>query len=168
MIVIKISQSIENGTRQMVAYMKKVKALLSSWRRFSEYNGGNKDCEAQGVQSMICFSCFVANDNMVLLTLSVEYYPPGYPRFSALVAADDSFHLCRRFSNLRARLLLLKQDRLSVLEKQLEKIDREETAILFLGSSRSDSNEKRNSVLSEIDTVLADYGVPSFSSSSSF
>jgi hypothetical protein len=111
---------------------------------------------------------FVANDNMVLLTLSVEYYPPGYPRFSALVAADDSFHLCRRFSNLRARLLLLKQDRLSVLEKQLEKIDREETAILFLGSSRSDSNEKRNSVLSEIDTVLADYGVPSFSSSSSF
>ena len=93
---------------------------------------------------------------------SVEDYPPGYPRFSALVAADDSFHLCRRFSNLRARLLLLKQDRLSMLEKQLEKIDQEETAILFLGSSRSDTNGKRISVLSEIENALADYGVSRF------
>jgi hypothetical protein len=46
-----------------------------------------------------------------------------------------------------------------VLEKKLEKTDREETAILFLGCSRRDSNEERNSVLSEIDTALADYGV---------
>jgi hypothetical protein len=105
---------------------------------------------------------FEANENTVLITLSVESYRPGYPRFSALVAADNSFHLCRRFSNLRARLLLLKQDRLSMLEQQLEKIDREETAILFLRSSQSDSNTNRNSVLSEIDTVLADYGVPHF------
>jgi hypothetical protein len=53
---------------------------------------------------------------------------------------------------------LLKQDRLSLLEKQLERIDREETAVLFLGSSRDDSNDERNSVLSEIDTALANYG----------
>lgn len=33
---------------------------------------------------------------------------------------------------MRARLLLLKQDRLSLLEKQLEKIDLEESAELFL------------------------------------
>ena len=38
----------------------------------------------------------------------VEDYLPGYPRFAALVASHDSFHLCRRFSNLWARLLLLK------------------------------------------------------------
>jgi hypothetical protein len=53
---------------------------------------------------------------------------------------------------------LLKQDRLSLLEQRLEKIDREETAVLFLGSSRDDSNNERNSVLSEIDTALANYG----------
>jgi hypothetical protein len=93
------------------------------------------------------------------LLTSVEDYPSGYPRYSALIASHDSFHLCRRFSNLRARLLLLKQDRLSLLEKQLQKIDREEVAILSLGSSRRDSNSERNSILSQIDKALADYGM---------
>jgi hypothetical protein len=93
--------------------------------------------------------------------LSVEDYRPGYPRFSALIAAHDSFYLCRRFSNLHARLLLLKQDKLSLLEKQLEKIDQEETAVLFLGTSRRDRNEERIAVLSAIDASLADYGVTS-------
>ncbi|KAI1504694.1 hypothetical protein F5X99DRAFT_370710 [Biscogniauxia marginata] len=87
----------------------------------------------------------------------IENYPSGYPRFSALVASHDSFHICRRFSILRTRLLLLKQDRLSLLEKRLEKIDREEVAPLCLGSSRRDTNNERSSVLSEIDKALADY-----------
>ncbi|KAK0717750.1 caspase domain-containing protein [Lasiosphaeria miniovina] len=87
----------------------------------------------------------------------IEDYPLGYPRFSALIASHDSFHLCRRFSNLRARLLLLKQDRLSLLEKRLEKIDREEVELLSLGSSRDDTNSERISILVEIDAALADY-----------
>ncbi|KAK3984183.1 hypothetical protein QBC44DRAFT_337438 [Cladorrhinum sp. PSN332] len=89
--------------------------------------------------------------------MQIEDYPPGYPRFSALIGSHVSFHLCRRFSSLRARLLLLKQDRLSLLEKRLEKIDREEVALLSLGSSRDDTNSERISVLSEIDAALADY-----------
>ncbi|KAK4170902.1 hypothetical protein QBC36DRAFT_250540 [Triangularia setosa] len=89
--------------------------------------------------------------------MQIEDYPPGYPRFSALIASHVSFHVCRRFSNLRARLLLLKQDRLSLLEKRLEKIDREEVALLSLGSSRDDTNRERISVLAEIDATLADY-----------
>ncbi|PMD51350.1 uncharacterized protein K444DRAFT_707604, partial [Hyaloscypha bicolor E] len=88
----------------------------------------------------------------------VEDYCPGYPRFSALVASHNSFQLCRRFSNLRARLLLLKQDRLSMLERQLAEIDTEETTALFLGSSRCDNNVQRTAVLSDIDVALADYG----------
>lgn len=56
------------------------------------------------------------------------------------------------------RLLLLKQDRLSLLEKQLQKIDREEDALLRLGSSRRDDNNERNLVLSQINEGLADYG----------
>lgn len=89
--------------------------------------------------------------------IQIEDYPQGYPRFSALIAASGSFHICRRFSNIRTRLLLLKQDKLSLLEKQLEKIDQEETAILFLGKSRCDSNNERIQVLSQIDSALADY-----------
>jgi hypothetical protein len=91
--------------------------------------------------------------------LAVEDYRPGYPRFSALIAAHDSFQICRRFSHLRARLLLLKQDKLSMLEQQLEEIDATESAPLFLGSSRDDKNEERSSTLSEIDRALADYGM---------
>ncbi|KAL7934282.1 hypothetical protein V8C35DRAFT_39002 [Trichoderma chlorosporum] len=86
-----------------------------------------------------------------------ENFPQGYPRFSALVASHHSFHLCRRFSTLRTRLLLLKQDKLTILERQLEKIDRDEVAKLSLGSCRADSNEERHAVLAKIDDALADY-----------
>jgi hypothetical protein len=88
----------------------------------------------------------------------VEDYRQGYPRFSALIAAEKSFHLCRRFSNLRARLLLIKQDELSKLEKDLEEIDQEESRVLFLGSIRSDCNEDRKKVLSKIGPALKEYG----------
>jgi hypothetical protein len=89
----------------------------------------------------------------------VEDYPKGYPRFSALIAADPSLHIYRRFANLRTRLLLLKQDRLSLLEKQLQEIDNQETNVLFLGKSRCDSNSERLRILSETDDALADYGM---------
>ncbi|KAM6487649.1 hypothetical protein HDV62DRAFT_350364 [Trichoderma sp. SZMC 28011] len=91
------------------------------------------------------------------MTGQIEDFPPGYPQFSALVASHNSFHICRRFSTLRTRLLLLKQDRLSILERQLEKIDRNEKAMLSLGSCRVDKNEDRRVVLTEIDDALADY-----------
>jgi hypothetical protein len=85
----------------------------------------------------------------------VESYPPGYPRFAALVGADPAFNVARRFSILRARLLHLKQDRLSVLEKKLESIDQEEKAVLFLGASRRDKNVERQAVIANIDSALA-------------
>ncbi|PNP44348.1 hypothetical protein TGAMA5MH_03954 [Trichoderma gamsii] len=84
-------------------------------------------------------------------------FPQGYPRFSALIASHRSFHLCRRFSALRTRLLLVKQDRLTVLEKRLEKLDRGEVAKLSLGTCRADKNEDRHAVLAEMDAALADY-----------
>ena len=106
-----------------------------------------------------CTLSFRAIQRLTKILLSVEDHPLGYPRFSALVGAHSSFHLGRRFSNLRARLLLLKQDKLSLLEKRLENIDREETALLNLGSCRSDDNHDRQLVLSEIEHALADYGM---------
>ena len=56
------------------------------------------------------------------------------------------------------RLLLIKQDKLVQLEKQLERIDRDETSPLFVGSIRYDRSVEREHVLSEIDMALADYG----------
>ena len=89
----------------------------------------------------------------------VEDYCPGYPRYSALLGAHDSFPIFRRFTNIRARLLLLKRDKSSLLEKQLEKVDSEEAAVLSLGgSSRCDTNQERGLILSDIDCALADYG----------
>ncbi|EUC45386.1 hypothetical protein COCMIDRAFT_5390 [Bipolaris oryzae ATCC 44560] len=87
----------------------------------------------------------------------IEDYRLGYPQLSALIAADSCFHICRRFSTLRARLLLLKQDKISFLEQQLETTDHDEQAPLFLSCSRLDQNSKRLALLSEIDARLADY-----------
>ncbi|KAI0549743.1 hypothetical protein F4679DRAFT_584206 [Xylaria curta] len=87
----------------------------------------------------------------------IKDFPNGYPRFSALIASHSSFHVCRRFSNLRARLLLLKQDRLSILEEQLEEIDRDESQSLSLASFRRDGNKKRHAVLADIQDALNDY-----------
>ncbi|CZR64741.1 uncharacterized protein PAC_14640 [Phialocephala subalpina] len=87
----------------------------------------------------------------------VEDYPKGYPRLSALMASHDSFQVFRRFSNLRTRLLLLSQDRVALLEKKLDNIDRDEGSPLFLGSSRRDKNEERQSVISDIRDALGTY-----------
>jgi len=65
----------------------------------------------------------------------------------------------RRFTRLRTRLLLTKQDKLSVMEKRLEKFDRDEDIQLRLGSCQEDDNPERQLVLAEIDTALADYGM---------
>lgn len=46
-----------------------------------------------------------------------------------------------------------------MLEEQLEKIDENERAPLFLGSRRDDRNLERSSTLSKIDHALADYGM---------
>ena len=95
---------------------------------------------------------------------SVEDYPLGYPRFSALVGAHSAFSLSRRFTVVRARLLLVKQDRVSALEGQLRELDEQEQRPLFLGSLRRDGNTERANLLSELDPALADYG--NFSSQS--
>jgi hypothetical protein len=89
---------------------------------------------------------------------TVEDYLPGYPRYTALLSAHDPFLICRRFTRLRARLLLLKQDRLSQLEAKLDELDQNEKFPLFLGVSRRDANSERAALVAEIDSQLEDYG----------
>jgi len=74
------------------------------------------------------------------------------------MAADMSYQVFRRFSQLRTRLLLLKQDKLAALEKDLEEIDRDENNEIYLQSYRADENLKRKTIIEEIGTHLSDYG----------
>ena len=109
-------------------------------------------------QSM--FEAYYTPTGLILIdTLIVEDFKPGYPRFAALVGSHTAFHVCRRFGRLRARLLLIKQDELSLLEAQLDEVDHEETKILFLGNRRRDKNATRLDLVSKIDEVLASYGM---------
>ncbi|KAF5240591.1 hypothetical protein FAUST_4269 [Fusarium austroamericanum] len=96
-------------------------------------------------------SVTVAND------LSVEDFREGYPRFTSLISSHDPFFLFRRFGRLRARLLLIKQDKLAVLEKKLDDIDNAEPIPFFLGKTRLDGNQDRLAVLAEIESNLAEY-----------
>ncbi|KAI1477570.1 hypothetical protein F4774DRAFT_427187 [Daldinia eschscholtzii] len=89
--------------------------------------------------------------------MTPDDFKPGYPRFTALISAYEPYFILRRFDRLRARIMLLKQDKLSVLEEKLNKIDEQETSILFLGKSRSDNNPDRLGLLSEIENCLGDY-----------
>ncbi|KAB8228995.1 uncharacterized protein BDW43DRAFT_303436 [Aspergillus alliaceus] len=87
----------------------------------------------------------------------VEDYRSGYPRLTALLSSHSPYFICRSFTRLRARVLLLKQDRLSVLEQKLDQLDEQESSHLFLGKSRSDKNLDRMALLSEVDSCLTDY-----------
>lgn len=88
----------------------------------------------------------------------VEPSPLGYPQFSTLVGAHPDFSVSRRFSVVRARLLLLKQQRVAALEKQLEELHLQEPRPLYLGSFQADANATRLQVLKDLDEALADYG----------
>ncbi|KAJ8112231.1 hypothetical protein OPT61_g5358 [Boeremia exigua] len=87
----------------------------------------------------------------------IEDRASGYPRYSALIASHDHFYLCRRFSELRARSLLLKQDKLSKLESHLRKLDDKETEPLYLSSCRVNGSSQRDAILLQIDEALSDY-----------
>ncbi|KAH7552747.1 hypothetical protein BM1_08698 [Bipolaris maydis] len=88
---------------------------------------------------------------------TIEDFPDGYPRFAALTSTHPSFHISRRFLRLRGRLVLYKQDNLVTLEQELDRIDREEPRVLFLGNCRRDKNEERKNIMKEIDTALESY-----------
>ncbi|KAM7190144.1 hypothetical protein V8F33_009621 [Rhypophila sp. PSN 637] len=101
--------------------------LISSWQTVLDV--GNR------ILARLTNSQGDANPDETEPGAQIEDYPQGYPRYSALVASDEAFYIFRGFSHLRSRLLLLKQDRLVVLEKLLRELDDAETVPLFLGAS---------------------------------
>ncbi|KAL2054230.1 hypothetical protein ABVK25_005371 [Lepraria finkii] len=95
--------------------------------------------------------------NIMSTTPLIEDYRPGYPQFSALIGADPAFHICRRFSRARMRLLVYAQDRITRLEEELDRIDQEESNPLFLGANRIDSNPNRLQALKNLEQALEVY-----------
>ena len=55
-------------------------------------------------------------------------------------------------------MILAKQDRIALLEEELNKVDREEEKELWLGNMRRDKNQQREHVFSQLDEALKDYG----------
>ena len=94
----------------------------------------------------------------VLTFFLAELWKNGYPLYSLFLSSQTGLQNFRRFRTLRMRMLLLKQDRISRLEEQLNEIDRSEPAVLFLGNCRRDKNEHRESVLKKLDDAFSDYG----------
>lgn len=88
----------------------------------------------------------------------MEKYRAGYPRYAALLTAHPALHNFRRFTRVRMRLLLLKQDEISVLEEKLDQIDEAEGRALLLGCSRLDENDERRLVVKKLHSSLAEYG----------
>ena len=74
------------------------------------------------------------------------------------MGAHPVFSISRRFSIVRARLLLLRQAKVVALEEELEKLDFQEPSPLNLGSFRADTNIARIQVLKDLDKALAEYG----------
>jgi len=60
------------------------------------------------------------------------------------------------------RMLLIKQDEISILEEELSKLDEDEQSEMFLGSSRQDMNQARKSVLLKLDEAFKLYGMDVF------
>ncbi len=70
----------------------------------------------------------------------VDGYSAGYPHFSFLLATQKCFQVVRRFARVRPRFLVQKQEELSELEEQHDKVDREEPKQRFLGNKRRGIN----------------------------
>lgn len=89
---------------------------------------------------------------------AVDRFRRGYPRFSALISAHPAFRIFRRFTNIRARLILAKQAEISALEQQLYEIDRREPEARLLATVTGDTNKKRQEILSKLGAALSHLG----------
>ena len=107
-----------------------------------------------------------ARINVMLKSLIVDDHPKGYPQLAAFVNSDENFLIARKYGFLRSRVLLYRQDELSVLERDLIKLDAddEEKREFALHSRKRDEETDKDPVYSrkvlmqKIDDKLKEYG----------
>lgn len=139
-----------------------VRSILPLWENRSSSSNSTKSSDGSAAKKEKEEDASSTSGEDTPLRPVIENYRLGYPRFSALISSTPSFFAFRRFSRLRARLLLIKQDRLSALEERLDEIDEEEKSPIFLGMSRIDNNADRQDILKDIEAGLEDYGKSEF------
>ncbi|KAL8791924.1 MAG: hypothetical protein Q9195_005500 [Heterodermia aff. obscurata] len=96
---------------------------------------------------------------------SVDDHPKGYPQLAAFVNSDENFLIARKYGYLRSRVLLYRQDELSVLERDLIALDAddEENRPVALTSRKNDEQTDKDPVYSrkvliqKIDDKLKEY-----------
>lgn len=96
----------------------------------------------------------------------VDDHPRGYPQLAAFVNSDDNFMIARKYGFLRSRVLLYRQDELSVLERDLIKLDAHDAKNrpLALQSRKRDEETdddpvySRKALIQKIDNKLKEYG----------
>jgi hypothetical protein len=97
---------------------------------------------------------------------TVDDHPRGYPQLAAFVNSDKNFLIARKYGFLRSRVLLYRQDELSVLEKDLIALDdddNEKRAIALTSRKFDEQTEKdpvysRKVLIQKIDNKLKEYG----------
>ena len=99
---------------------------------------------------------------------SVDDHPEGYPQLAAFINSDENFTIARKYGYLRTRVLLYRQDELSVLEKKLIALDdddKENGRQLALRSRKNDEETdkdpvySRKALMQRIDDKLKEYGM---------
>lgn len=99
------------------------------------------------------------------LVRRIDEYPKGYPQLAAFINSADDFMITRKFGFLRARVLLYRQDELSVLERDLIRLDEDdfEKRGLALASRKHDEatdkdpKYSRKVLIKQIDDKLKEY-----------
>jgi len=85
----------------------------------------------------------------------------GYQGFSAFLASDNDFLIFRRFGTLTARILLLLQDEITVLEEELEELEALHSSPLSTdahnGSFRQEVLPDRTKILYDIRLNIIQY-----------
>ncbi|SPO00538.1 uncharacterized protein DNG_03286 [Cephalotrichum gorgonifer] len=85
----------------------------------------------------------------------------GYKGYANFIASDDDFLILRRFESLSARVALSLQDKITVLEEELDKFDRiysrPESRDVHNGTMRDDIIEERTELLDIIAKKLQRY-----------
>ena len=104
--------------------------------------------------------------DLVSSSFTVDDHPKGYPQLSAFINSDENFLIARKYGYLRSRLLLYRQDELSVLEKKLialdadDEVKRPKALESRKWDEQTDKDEvySRKALMGRIDEKLKEYG----------
>lgn len=104
-------------------------------------------------------------DGRPTLVQRIDDHPKGYPQLAAFVNSDENFLIARKYGFLRSRVLLYRQDELSVLEQELIDLDDDDKTNrpLALESRKHDEETDKDPVYSRkvlmkrIDDKLKEY-----------